>query len=83
MLGRKADRASSPIVPAIADGAAMMVGDMAIGGTATGAVAVATGAPSTGGTGGGNHHLRAVAAIADTPTLGMADRVRGNHAGLT
>jgi hypothetical protein len=77
VLGRTADRASSPIALAVADGAAMMVGDMAIGGTATGAVAVATGAPSTGGTGGGNHHLRAVTAVADTPTLGMADRVRG------
>lgn len=77
MLGRTADRASSLIAPAVAAGVAMMVGEMAIGGTATGAVAVAIGAPSTGGTGGGNHHLRAVTAIADTPTLGMADRGRG------
>lgn len=35
--GRRADRASFPSAPAVVDGVAMMVGDMAIGVTAAGA----------------------------------------------
>lgn len=61
--GRTADRAPFPTVPVAADGEAMMVGDMARGATVAGATVVGTGAsgrPDTGGTGGGDHHLRAV-----------------------